>query len=106
MDCSKIESTVADKKLDHYASSGDCNNYVIPTEITVTITLNEYRSLLTSHATRQQAIDKANEDRYTREAEIKAVKEENARLKGENYDLKTLVDELKDKLAREELPDA
>ena len=84
------------KKTDSYNTEWD--NFIAPTEITVTITLNEYRKLVSNDATRKQAIDKANEDKYEREQKIKAVNEENARLKGENYDLKNQIDELKKQL--------
>lgn len=96
MDNSKIESALIDKKFDHYRNNE--NDFVIPTEITVTITLAEYRTLVNHDATRQLAIDAAEKDKYTRETEIKTVKEENARLKSELYDLKTKIDELNEQL--------
>lgn len=96
-DNNRMMSEILQKKLGNYNLKED--NFVAPGEITVTITLSEYRSLVTNDATRKQAIDKANDDKYVRETEIKAVKEENARLKGENYDLKTQVDDLKAQIA-------
>ena len=96
MDNSKIESALIDKKFDHYRNNE--NDFVIPTEITVTITLAEYRTLVNHDATRQLAIDSAEKDKYSRELEIKTVKEENARLKGENYDLKTQLDAMKEQI--------
>ncbi len=96
MDNSRIECSLLDKKFDYNTNK---NDFILPTEITVTITLSEYRSLVSNAATRQLDIDAANKDRYARENEIKAVKEENARLKGENYDLKLKVDELTEHLA-------
>ena len=97
MENSKIESALVEKKLDHYRNNE--NDFILPTEITVTITLEEYRTLVNHDATRQLAIDAAEKDKYSRELEIKTVKEENARLKGENYDLKTQVDDLKAQIA-------
>lgn len=88
----KVVNALVSKKLDTFRDNQ--SDFVIPSEITVTITLAEYRMLVTHDATRQLAIDAAEKDKYTRENEIKAVKEENARLKGENYDLKTKIDEL------------
>ena len=106
MDNSRIESTLIDKKLNNYAD-GAARNFILPSEITVTITLEEYRALVQNDATRKQAIDKANDDRYSREQQIKALSEENARLKGENYDLKNKLDELNEHLhTLEEASDA
>ena len=96
MDNERITSTILSKKVDNYKSNE--NDFVLPTEITVTITLAEYRSLVSQAATRKTAIDSAEKDKYSRELEIKTVKEENARLKGENYDLKTQVDVLRTKI--------
>ena len=106
MDNSRIESALIDKKLNSYAN-GTERNFILPSEITVTITLEEYRALVQNDATRKQAIDKANEDRYSREQQIKSLSEENARLKGENYDLKNNLDELNEQLRTlKEAPDA
>ena len=97
MENSKIESALVEKKLDHYRNNE--NDFILPTEITVTITLEEYRTLVNHDATRQLAIDAAEKDKYARETEIKTVKEENARLKSELYDLKTKIDELNGQIA-------
>ena len=93
---------ILDKKTDSYST--DWDNFIAPAEITVTITLNEYRKLVRNDATRDQAIGKANEDKFERERLIKAVTEENARLKGENYDLKARIDELKKLLDEKDGP--
>lgn len=92
-DNSKLYAEILDKKLDGYDVNKD--NFLSPGELRVTISLNEYRKLVGNDATRQQAIKKAEDDKYIRENEIKSLKEENARLKGENYDLKKELDDLK-----------
>ena len=94
----KIEADVVlDKKLDATRyGGGDLHNYVASQEITVTITLSEYRELVSGVATKQKDIEIANEGKYAREQEIKDVKELNAQLKAENYDLRTKLDELKE----------
>ncbi|MBO6269420.1 MAG: hypothetical protein J6N19_09810 [Clostridium sp.] len=97
MDNSRIESTLIEKKLNGYSETS-ARNFILPSEITVTITLDEYRTLVQNDATRKHAIDKANEDRYSREQQIKSLSDENARLKGENYDLKNKIDELNESL--------
>lgn len=96
-DNNRMMSEILQKKLGNYNLKED--NFVAPGEITVTITLAEYRLLVNHDATRQLSIDAAEKDKYSRELEIKTVKEENARLKGENYDLKTQVDDLKAQIA-------
>lgn len=100
----KVVNALVSKKIDTYRDNQ--NDFVIPSEITVTITLAEYRMLVTHDATRQLAIDAAEKDKYARETEIKAVREENARLKGENYDLKTKIDELMAQRSEMERADA
>ena len=97
----RIEADIVlDKKIDagRY-DGGDLHNYVASQELTVTITLSEYRELVSARATAKKDIEQANQDKYSREIEIKAVKETNDKLKSENYDLKCLVDELKEKIA-------
>lgn len=95
--------TIMEKKI------GDCgknlHDFVGAQELTVTITLTEYRDLLTKVATRQEAIDKANADKYTREQEIKAQKDANEKLKAENYELQKRVNDLLAMLGDEELSD-
>lgn len=95
-DNSRLMSNILEKKTGNYDTN--YNNFVAPAEITVTVTLAEYRALVANNATRDKAIDDANKDKYSRELEIKSVKEENARLKGENYDLKTQLDALKEQI--------
>ena len=103
-DNNRMMNDILQKKLGNYNIKDD--NFVAPGEITVTITLNEYRTLVSQNATRAKDIDDANKDRFTREQEIKAVKEENARLKGENYDLRNRIDDLTEQLAEKDVADA
>lgn len=94
---SKIEADlVLDKKLDagrYYG--GDLHNYVASQELTVTITLSEYRDLISGIATKDKDISIANDKKYEREQEIKEVKTANDALEAENYDLKVMIDGLK-----------
>ncbi len=82
------------KKLDDY--NFEKNNFTAAGELTVTITLSEYRSLVAANATRKTDIDKANSDKYERENENKRLKEEVSRLKAEIYELKTVTDNSKE----------
>ena len=95
---SRMASKLLEKKTDSYST--DYRNFVAPHEIMVTITLDEYRMLVSNNATRQKDIDAANNDKYLREAKMKELSEANDKLKGENYDLKTEVDSLKDQLEK------
>lgn len=90
------------KSVENYADT--TNNYAIENELTVEITLNEYRELVKEVATKQLSIDKANADKYDREQRIAALQLENNELKAENYELKKRVDELNEgfKMATEE----
>jgi len=72
-------------KLGNY--NAESNNFRIDEELMITITLNEYRELVTVKATKDLLVKQAESDRYTREAENKSLKEQNEKLKGENYDL-------------------
>ena len=82
-------NAVLEKKLDSWY--GNCNNFVAPQELTVTITLSEYRELVGRDATRKAEIDKANNDKYDRDCENKNLREEVARLKAEIYELQNPV---------------
>ena len=63
------------------------NDFVAPSEITVTITLGEYRSLITKAATADEAIRKAEADKFSRDADNKRLKEMVEALRAELYDL-------------------
>lgn len=84
MDSVSITDKVLEKKLDTYGNNNE--NFVAPAELTVTITLGEYRDIIGKVATRQAAIDKANEDKYSRDSENERLKKEIAELKAELYE--------------------
>lgn len=84
---------VLDRKLDN-DRYGFTHNFIASQELTVTITLSEYRELVASQATKSKDIDEANKDRYKRENEIENQKKENEKLKAENYELKKKIDEM------------
>ena len=54
-------------KLGNY--NAESNNFRIDEELMITITLNEYRELVTVKATKDLLVKQAESDRYTREAE-------------------------------------
>ncbi len=95
---------VLDKKMaEGRFGGGDLHDYVASQELTVTITLSEYRELISGIATKNKDLDIANENKYQREQEIKDVKATNDALKAENYDLKTQIDALKEQIENQEI---
>ncbi len=73
------------KEVDGYHSDNKTYNYVIPNELTVTITLDEYRSLLTKEADARRR--EAELNRWEREQEITKLKAENESLKSTIWNL-------------------
>lgn len=76
---------IQDKKLESYGWQK--NDFLASQELTVTITLGEYRELVSSTATAKQQIDAKTTKVVALEQELKKLKEEADRLKAENYDL-------------------
>ena len=85
MESVNVTSTILDKKLEHYG--WNVNDFVAENELTITITLAEYRYLVKAVATKQHDIDKANEDKYKRDSENKMLKEEVDSLRAKIYEL-------------------
>lgn len=85
-----VTSTILDKKIDHF--DWKAKDFVAESEITITITLAEYRALVTSEATKQYDIAKANEDKYKRDSENKMLKEEVDSLRAKLYALQNFCD--------------
>lgn len=76
---------ILNKKTESYGF--EKNDFVAPSEITVTITPGEYRSLITKAATADEAIRKAEADKFSRDADNKRLKEMVEALRAELYDL-------------------
>lgn len=81
---------IFNKKVDQY--SYDDDNYVAPSEITLTITLNEYRKLVSDTATASQRIKAAEKNKYENEKRITELFDENNKLKAELYELRKRYD--------------
>ena len=88
------------KKVEDYKFEE--KDFVAEGEITVTITLNEYRALVASHATRSEAIKQAESDKYNREDLIKKLTTEVAALKTELYETKKALEAYREKEDEEE----
>lgn len=85
MENTVVKDVLLDKKLDRYGF--DNNDFLAAGELTVTITLSEYRKLVKDVATAQARIDKAEADRYERNTENTRLTEENNKLKAELYEM-------------------
>lgn len=82
------------KKLEHFSDT-IAADFVGESELTVTITLHEYRELVHSVAISDAKIAEAKNDKYERNLENKQLKEENAELKQEIYELKKELEQSK-----------
>lgn len=79
-----VKDVVLDKKMAEYNSN--LHNFVAASEITVTITLGEYRDLVEKAATRKTAIDAAEQDKYSRNQENERLRKKVDTLKAELYE--------------------
>lgn len=93
MENMSIKDVILEKKTDSYGVN--MNDFKAPQELTVEVTLNEYRELVSKVATRQDAIDKIGKEKYELQKEKELLKEQVEGLKAENYELQKKVDELK-----------
>lgn len=94
MENTVVNNVVLDKKIEGYYF--ESNNFIAPQEITITITLAEYRELVKKVATRDADIDAANKDRYTRNSENEKLKAEIAELKAKLYELQNNMNNAKE----------
>ena len=65
---------ITDKKVEDYR--GDLNNFVGEKELLVTITLNEYRELVSEVAKKKKDIEEARDLKYKAQNELKEVKKQ------------------------------
>ena len=89
-----IKDVILDKKLDGYGTNN--NDFLASGELTVTITLEEYRKLVEKCATREYCINEAEKDKYVRESENEELRKENAELKAELYELQKRVGDVEE----------
>jgi cell division protein FtsB len=73
------------KDFNDYSNTQD--NFVANQELTVTITLNEYRKLVGSSAVTEKRISEANSEKYKAQREIEKLNKENSELKAKVYEL-------------------
>lgn len=80
---------IQDKKLESYG--WEKKDFLAGQELTVTITLGEYRELVASKATAEKDIQASRDKAAKAEVELKKAQEQADRLKAENYDLQNKV---------------
>ncbi len=80
-----VTNAILDKKMDSY--NFENNNYIAEGEITITITLNEYRNLISEVAKKQVDIEKANKDKYARDSENEKLRKEVNDLRSQLFEL-------------------
>lgn len=98
-----IVQTLMSKKLDSWVSN--LNDFKAEKELTVEITLNEYRELIKSKATKETDIEKANKDKYTREEENKKLKKQNKELESKLFEYIRKFGDLEEDKDNEEVED-
>lgn len=69
---SSVDSLVLDKKLDNYGHKDD---FVAPRELTVTITLSEYRELVSAKAKADSDYSKLRDEKWKVERERDSLKQ-------------------------------
>lgn len=79
-------NAVLEQKLDNCRYTG-LDDFTAPQELTVTITLNEYRDLIRRTAVSDAKISEANTKRYEIESENEKLKKEIVSLKDKVYEL-------------------
>lgn len=80
---------IQEKKLETYGWEKE--DFLAGQELTVTITLGEYRGLVASKATADQTVQASREKVVKLEQDLKKAQEQAERLKAENYDLQSKV---------------
>ena len=96
----EIEESLLKKKLDSYSSEN--NDFQAENELTVEITLNEYRDLINKKATADYRIKQAEENKYTRDEENRKLKQENKELEMKLFEYRKEFGELKENEESEE----
>jgi hypothetical protein len=88
------EELFKDKKGSDYSRNDIKNDFALPGEITVTITLNEYRALVSANAISEKRIYDLNSERYDAQAEANTLKQEREKLVKEIAELKIKISDL------------
>ena len=90
----EIEESLVKKKLDSYSS--ELNDFQAENELTVEITLNEYRDLIKVKSISDYKIKEAEKDKYTRNSENERLKQENKELEMKLFEYRKKFGELEE----------
>lgn len=77
-----------------YSRNDIRNDFAIPGEITVTITLNEYRALISANSISEKRNSELNSKLYDAQAKASALKQEREKLVNEIAELKVKISDL------------
>ncbi len=88
----EIEESLLDKKLNSYSS--ELKDFQAENELTVEITLNEYRNLVEEKAISEYKVKKAEDNKYTRDEENRKLKQENKELEMKLFEYRKQYGEL------------
>lgn len=89
----EMKETLLNKKVNSYSS--ELKDFQAENELTVEITLNEYRNLIKEKSIADYKIREAEKDKYTREDENKKLKQENKELELKLFEYRKIYGELK-----------
>lgn len=88
----EIEESLLKRKLDSYSS--ELKDFQAENELTVEITLNEYRHLIEENAISEYKVKKAEENKYSRDEENRKLKQENKELEMKLFEYRKQYGEL------------
>lgn len=97
----ELQKQILDEKIGNYNSNKD--DFTAINELTVEITLSEYRKLISEFATKKYDIDKAEKDKYTRDNDNKNLKEKVKNLETQLLKYKVKYGELEDENLEESI---
>lgn len=97
----ELKQTLINKKLNNWNSNLD--DFRAERELTVEITLSEYRELIISKATKDADINEANKDKYTREDENRELKKKNKELEFKLFEYRKKFGDLEENNENEEV---
>lgn len=96
----EIEESLLKRKIDSYSS--ELKDFQVENELTVEVTLNEYRKLIEEKAIADYRIKKAEENKYTRDEENRKLKQENKELEMKLFEYRKQYGELVEQSKNEE----
>lgn len=96
----EIEESLLKIKIDSYSSK--MNDFQAENELTVEITLSEYRDLIENYSVAKYKIDEANKNKYTRDEENRKLRQENKEIEIKLFEYRKKFGELDVKTEEQE----